>query len=320
MSKYLVTGGAGFIGSHIVEELLKRGEQIRVLDNFSTGKRENLRFLDLPNHAVDRSLELIEGDIRDLEVCSKACDGVDYILHQAALRSVPKSVDDPCATNEVNVNGTLNVLLAAKEKSVKRVIYASSSSVYGDSDHLPQSEDQNPSPISPYAVSKLTGEYYCSVFSKIYGLETISLRYFNVFGPKQDPESKYAAIIPKFIQAALKGEPLEIHGDGLQTRDFTYIGNVVKANLLAVKVPNANGEVINIACGKSYSVLDTGKGISGILGKKLKLYNTEPRRGDILHTIADISLAKRHLGYEVEFSFMEGLTKTVAYFSRVLKS
>lgn len=205
MSKFLVTGGAGFIGSHIVEELLKRGTQVRVLDNFSTGKRENLRFPNLPNDLVDRSLELIEGDIRDLEMCRKACDGVDYILHQAALRSVPRSIDDPCATNEVNVKGTLNILLVAKEKGVKRVVYASSSSAYGDSNHLPLVESQKPSPISPYAVSKLVGEYYCSVFSKIYGLETISLRYFNVFGPRQDPQSEYAAVIPKFIQAAFKG-------------------------------------------------------------------------------------------------------------------
>ncbi len=315
MSKYLVTGGAGFIGSHIVEELLKRGARVRVLDNFSTGKRENIKFPDLPNDIVDRSLELIEGDIRDLEVCRRACDGVDYVLHQAALRSVPKSLDDPGATNEVNVNGTLNVLLAAKEKGVRRVVYASSSSVYGDSNHLPQQEDQKPSPISPYAVSKLVGEYYCSVFSKIYGLETISLRYFNVFGQRQDPQSEYAAVIPKFIQAALRGKPLEIHGDGLQTRDFTYVSNVVGANILATKVPNTNGEVVNIACGKRYSILDIGKGIGEVLGRKLEFHHTKSRTGDVRHTLADISLAMRLLGYEVRVDFIEGLTKTIGYFN-----
>jgi UDP-glucose 4-epimerase len=317
MAKFLVTGGAGFIGSHIVEELLKRGEWVRVLDNFSTGKWENLRFSDMNNDHIDGSLEIIEGDIRNLETCHEACDGVDYILHQAALRSVPKSVDDPSATNDVNVQGTLNILLAAEEKGAKRVVYASSSSVYGSSDHLPQLEDQKPSPISPYAVSKLVGEYYCSVFSKTYGLETISLRYFNVFGPRQDPQSKYAAVIPKFIHAALKGEPLEVHGDGLQSRDFTYINNVVEANLLAVEVPNTNGEVINIACGEHYSILDVGKYISKILGKNLNLYHTDSRRGDVRYTLADISLATRLLGYEVKIGFMEGLTKTIAHFNRV---
>lgn len=315
-SRFLVTGGAGFIGSHIVEELLKRGAQVRVLDNFETGKRENLKFPNLPNDIGDRSLELIEGDIRDLEVCRKACDGVDYILHQAALLSVPKSVNYPAVTNEVNVNGTLNVLLAAKERGVKRVVYASSSSVYGDSNHLPQLEDQRPSPISPYGVSKLVGEYYCSVFSRIYGLETISLRYFNVFGPRQDPQSEYAAVIPKFIQAALRGEPVEIHGDGLQTRDFTYVSNVVEANLLATKVPNTNGEVINIACRKRYSILDLVKGIGEILGKELKTYHVEQRTADVRHSLADISLAMRLLGYEVKVDFIEGLTKTIAYLNR----
>ncbi|MGE5442973.1 MAG: SDR family oxidoreductase [Ignavibacteriales bacterium] len=315
-SRFLVTGGAGFIGSHIVEELLKRGAQVRVLDNFETGKRENLKFPNLPNDIGDRSLELIEGDIRDLEVCRKACDGVDYILHQAALLSVPKSVNYPAVTNEVNVNGTLNVLLAAKERGLKRVIHASSSSIYGKSDRLPLQEDQKPSPISPYAVSKLTGEYYCSVFSKIYGLETISLRYFNVFGPRQDPQSEYAAVIPKFIQAALRGEPVEIHGDGLQTRDFTYVSNVVEANLLATKVPNTNGEVINIACRKRYSILDLVKGIGEILGKELKTYHVEQRTADVRHSLADISLAMRLLGYEVKVDFIEGLTKTIAYLNR----
>jgi nucleoside-diphosphate-sugar epimerase len=315
MIKYLVTGGAGFIGSHIVEELLKRGEYVRVLDNFSTGNRDNLRFPDLPNGLVEHSLELIEGDIRDLDICREACDGVDYIFHQAALRSVPKSVDDPCATNEANVNGTLNLLLAAKDRGVKRFVYASSSSVYGDSNHLPQLEDQHPHPISPYAVSKLVGEYYCSVFSKIYGLETISLRYFNVFGPRQDPHSEYSAVIPKFIQSALHGEPLIIHGDGLQSRDFTYVSNVVEANLLSTKIAKTNGSIVNIASGRNYSVLDIGKVISDISQKTLKFYHTKPRIGDVRHTLADISLARRLSGYEVKVDFIEGMTKTMEYFS-----
>jgi nucleoside-diphosphate-sugar epimerase len=313
ISRFLVTGGAGFIGSHIVEELLKRGMQVRVLDNFETGKRENLRFPNLHKDMLDHSLELIEGDIRDLDVCRVACDRVDYVFHQAALTSVPKSVNYPSVTNEVNVSGTLNILLAAKEKGIKRVVYASSSSIYGKSDCLPLQEDQKPSPISPYAVSKLAGEYYCSVFSKIYGLETISLRYFNVFGPRQDPKSKYAAVIPKFIQAALKEEPLEIHGDGLQTRDFTYVSNVVEANILATKVPHTSGEVVNIACGKRYSIVDLVNGISEILGKELRTHHIEQRTADVRHSLADISLARRLLGYEAKVDFIEGLTKTIKY-------
>lgn len=312
---FLITGGAGFIGSHIVEELLKTGQRVRVLDNFSTGKRENLRFPQLPIDVVDSALDLIEGDVRDLEVCRLACDGVDYILHQAALRSVPKSIDNPSVTNQVNVSGTLNILLAAKEKGVKRVVYASSSSIYGDNNKLPELEDQAPYPISPYAVSKLVGEYYCSVFSKVYRLETISLRYFNVFGPRQDPHSEYSAVIPAFISAALKDQPLVVHGDGLQSRDFTYVSNVVEANLLATKIPHTNGGAVNIACGERYSVLDTGNAIGEILGKKIEFCHTEPRAGDVRHTLADISLAKRFLGYVVEVGFTEGLIKTIKYFN-----
>jgi nucleoside-diphosphate-sugar epimerase len=313
--KYLVTGGAGFIGSHIVEQLLKSGEQVRVLDNFSTGKRENLQFASLSTDLLHQSLELIEGDIRDLNICRDACDGVDYVLHQAALRSVPKSVDDPCGTNEVNVNGTLNLLMAAREKKVKRMIYASSSSAYGDSKNLPELENQVPAPISPYAVSKLVGEYYCSVFSKIYGLETISLRYFNVFGPRQDVDSEYSAVIPKFIHAAIKDQPLIVHGDGLQSRDFTYVTNVVNANLLATEIPYTNGEVVNVASGKPYTVLQIGRSIGEILGSEPEFNHTKPRIGDVRHTLADISLARRLLGYEVKVDFIEGMNKTIRYFS-----
>ncbi|MBI4006908.1 MAG: NAD-dependent epimerase/dehydratase family protein, partial [Planctomycetes bacterium] len=245
MRTYLVTGGAGFIGSHIVEGLLQSGGKVKVLDNFFTGKKENL---------VGFNIELIEGDIRNVETVKKAVKGVDCVLHQAALRSVPMSIEDPWAYNEVNVTGTLNILLAARDAGVKRVVFASSSSCYGNTDRLPQIEPQTPCPISPYAVSKLAGEHYCSVFSDIYGLETVSLRYFNVFGPRQDPKSQYAVVIPLFIKAAIEGRPLEVHGDGLQTRDFTYISNAVKANVLAATSPNPlSGEVLNIACGEHHS-------------------------------------------------------------------
>lgn len=306
MSSYLVTGGAGFIGSHIVEELLRRGEAVRVLDNFSAGKRENLDFVkSYPPSAI--KYELVEGDIRSLTVCRQACQGIDYVLHQAALRSVPRSVRSPGPTNDVNVKGTLNLLLAAKEAGVKRLVYASSSSVYGDSAVLPQRESQLPSPISPYAVSKLAGEYYCAVFSKIYGLETAMLRYFNVFGPRQDPSSQYSTVIPRFIRLALQGKALEIYGDGLQSRDFTYVSNVVEANLLAALAARASGEVINIACGKKHTVLDIANSLSRILGKKVVLRHSPPRLGDVRYTFADISKARLLLGYEPQVTFEEGL-------------
>jgi len=300
---YLVTGGAGFIGSHIVERLLKDGKQVRVIDNFVTGKRENLN-----GHIA--KLELVEGDILDLELVRKAVEGIEVIFHQAALRSVPLSVDNPLATNEVNTQGTLNILLAARDSGVKRVVYASSSSVYGDSPRLPKTEDQATAPISPYAVSKLAGENYCSVFTKVYGLETISLRYFNVFGPRQDPRSQYAAVIPKFISRALKGKPLEVHGDGLQSRDFTYIDDVVQANLLAAAAEKGVGEAFNVAKGKAYSLLDLIAALSRILGKNLQWVHTPSRQGDVRHTLADISKARRVLGYKVHTEFEQGLYQT----------
>lgn len=311
MSRYLVTGGAGFIGSHIVDELLRQGEGVRVLDNLCTGKLENLK--SARGHEQGR-FQFLEGDILDLDTCRRACEGMDYVLHQAALRSVPRSVDDPSATNEVNVGGTLNVLLAASEKGVKRVVYASSSSVYGDSAKLPQSEDQTPSPISPYAVSKLAGEYYCQVFTKIYRLETVSLRYFNVFGPRQDPESQYAAVIPLFIKLALEGKPLEVHGDGLQSRDFTYVSNVVEANLLAAKAGGAAGEVLNVACGETHTVLDIADVISRVIGKPVERYHTPARRGDVRKTQADVSKLRRLLGHMDVVGFEAGLTKMIRYF------
>jgi UDP-glucose 4-epimerase len=305
---YLVTGGAGFIGSHIVERLLKDGKQVRVIDNFVTGKRENLK-------DQMEKIDLVNGDILDLELVRNTLKGVEVVFHQAALRSVPLSVDNPLATNEVNTQGTLNVLLAARDAGVKRVIYASSSSVYGDSPRLPKTEDQATAPISPYAVSKLAGENYCSVFTKVYGLETISLRYFNVFGPRQDPQSQYAAVIPKFIDRALKGKPLEVHGDGLQSRDFTYIDDVVQANLLAATAEKGAGEAFNVAKGKAYSLLDLIAALSRILDKNLQWIHTPSRQGDVRHTLADISKARRILGYKVHTEFEQGLYETYRHFT-----
>jgi nucleoside-diphosphate-sugar epimerase len=313
MSLYLVTGGAGFIGSHIVEELLKRGEAVRILDNLFTGKLENIDFVK-QYQPSSINYELVKGDIRDLDSCRKACRGIDYILHQAALRAVPRSIDDPSSSNEVNVAGTLNILLAAKDAGVKRVVYASSSSVYGDSETLPQKESQSPSPLSPYAVSKLAGEYYCTVFSKIFGLETVSLRYFNVFGPRQDPKSQYAQVIPLFIRLALEGKPLEIHGDGMQSRDFNYINNVVEANLLAAKASGAAGQVVNIGSGQAHSVLEIADSLSSIIGRKPEYHHTPPRRGDVLHTLADINKAKELLGYVNLVEFEDGLKNTIDYY------
>ncbi|MDY6845022.1 MAG: SDR family oxidoreductase [Thermodesulfobacteriota bacterium] len=309
-SRFLVTGGAGFIGSNIVEELLKRGEEVRVLDNFSFGKRKNLDF------ASHYPFELIEGDIRDLDTCHKACKEIDYVLHQAALRSVPRSIDHPGCTNEVNVKGTLNILLAARDAKVKRVVYASSSSVYGNALQLPLNEKHLPVPISPYAASKLAGEQYCRVFSEIYELETVSLRYFNVFGPRQSVESEYAVVIPKFIQQALLGEPLEVHGDGEQTRDFSYVANVVKANLLAAKTSGIRGKVFNIACGERHSVLKVGKTVGEILKKEISYNYTPARKGDVKHTLADITQARDLLEYTVVVGFEEGMKRTIEYFEK----
>lgn len=307
MDTYLVTGGAGFIGSNIVEELLKRGHKVKVIDNFITGNRENIApFLN--------DIDLIEDDIRNIEAVKKAVNGVDYVLHQAALRSVPKSVDDPILTNDININGTLNILIASKEMDVKRVVYASSSSAYGDCNVFPEKEDFLPKPISPYAVSKLTGEYYAFTFSRTFGLEVVSLRYFNVFGPRQNPESKYSAVIPAFISRMLKDMPPVVEGDGNQSRDFTYVENVVLANLAAAKAKGISGEVINIACGKSYSVLDIVDYLNKLLGKKLAPEFAPARKGDVRKTSADISKMKRLLKVEVKVGFESGLKKTLEWF------
>jgi UDP-glucose 4-epimerase len=305
---YLVTGGSGFIGSHIVQRLASQGERVRVLDNFSSGKQENLRGLE------DR-IEVFLGELLDLPVVRKAMEGVETVFHQAALRSVPFSVEHPGLVNRVNVEGTVNVLVAARDARVRRVVYASSSSVYGNGAELPKSEQHLPRPISPYAVSKLTGEYYCRVFSQIYGLETVSLRYFNVYGPRQDPTSQYAAVIPRFIHWALRGEPLEVHGDGLQSRDFTYIDNVVDANLLAVRCQKGVGEAFNVGQGDAHTLLDLVDLLQDITGRKLQVLHTGDRPGDVRHTLADVSRAETCLGYLPEVSFEEGIARTVEYFA-----
>lgn len=306
--KFLVTGGAGFIGSHIVEELLKREEKVRVLDNFSTGKRENIApFL--------KEIELIEGDIRESKIVKKAVKGMDYVLHQAALPSVTRSIKDPVTTNEVNVLGTLNILMAAKEVGVKKVVYASSSSVYGDTPQLPKREAAGVSPLSPYALSKLAGEEYSRLFFSLYGLETIILRYFNVFGPRQDPTSHYAAVIPKFISSMLKGKRPTIYGDGEQSRDFTYVLNVVNANLLAITSKTKEG-IFNIACGKRITVNKLVTDLNKIMNTDIEPLYTNPRPGDVRHSQADISKAEEALSYRVEVDFKEGLRKTVACFRR----
>lgn len=310
MALYLVTGGAGFIGSHVVERLVALSHRVRVLDDLSEGRRENLA-------SVWERIEFLEGDVRDLALVRRAMQGVEYVLHQAALRSVPRSVADPITTTEVNVLGTVNVLRAAQEAGVRRVVFASSSSVYGDVSELPLRETQTPRPISPYAVSKLVGEYYCALFTKLYGLETVSLRYFNVFGPRQDPHSEYAAVIARFIRAALRGEPLEIHGDGEQSRDFTYVENVVEANLRAAVAPGIAGEVFNIGCGERYSVLQVKAHLERILGRSLPARHTPPRQGDMRHTQADLSRAEEKLGYRPLISFEEGLRRTVEFFAHL---
>jgi nucleoside-diphosphate-sugar epimerase len=307
MTTYLVTGGAGFIGSNIVHELVAHGEAVRVLDNFSTGRRENITpFLE--------DIELIEGDLRHLDTVRQAAEGVDYILHQGALPSVPRSIDNPLETNEANVRGTLNLLVAARDAGVKRVVCASSSSVYGDTPTLPKTEEMRPVPLSPYAVSKLAGEHYCQVFHQVYGLETVALRYFNVFGPRQDPTSQYAAVIPKFVTAMLRGEQPVVYGDGEQSRDFSYVTNVVRANLLAATAPGVEGRVFNIACGQGYNLLELVATVNRVLGTDITPAHTAPRVGDIRHSLADITRAREMLGYQVEVEFEEGLCRLITWY------
>lgn len=304
-----MTGGAGFIGSHLVEALLERGDGVRVLDNFCTGKRENLApFLE--------RIRLIEGDINDPAALRAAVEGVEVIFHQAALPSVPRSVADPISTNQANVDGTVALLWAAKEARVRRVVYAASSSAYGNTPQFPKVESIPPEPLSPYAASKLAGEMYMRAFFECYGLETVSLRYFNVFGPRQDPTSQYAAAIPLFITAILQRRPPTVYGDGEQARDFTYVANVVHANLLAAEAPGAPGNVFNIGCGGSVSVNDVIREINRILGRNVRPRFAPPRPGDVRRSEADISRARAVLGYEPKVSFAEGLRLTIEFFAR----
>jgi nucleoside-diphosphate-sugar epimerase len=304
---YLVTGGAGFIGSHMVDALLADGHTVRVVDNFLTGKRENLF------HVMGR-IDLREISITDLDALHEAMQGVDYVFHMAALASVPRSVTDPIASNENNVTGTLNVLIAARDAGVKRVVFAASSSAYGNLESEFKSEDMLPCPLSPYAAAKLAGEQYCQAFTEVYGLETVAVRYFNVFGPRQDPLSTYAAVIPKFVTAMLDDQSPVVEGDGLQSRDFTYIDNVVHGNLLACHTEGVAGEVINIACGDRINLLDMIEMMNTIMGKNIKPAFTDPRPGDVKHSRAAIDKARRLLGYEPVVSFQEGLAETVAWY------
>lgn len=305
--KFLVTGGAGFIGSNVVREILQRGHDVRVLDNFSSGKRENLT-------EFEKDIELIEGDIRSYHIVQQAVKGVEVVLHQAALPSVPRSIKDPITTNEVNVSGTLNILEASVAANVRRVVYASSSSVYGDNPELPKHEGMLPNPLSPYAVSKLAGEKYCNVFSRIFGLETISLRYFNVFGPNQDPSSQYSAVIPKFINAIIRNERPVIFGDGEQSRDFTYVSNVVCGNLLASDSKCDSGIVMNCAYSHRVTLNELVKSINRNLGKDIEPMFEKPRAGDIKHSYADINLAKSKINFVPDVDFEKGLKMTIETF------
>ena len=305
---YLVTGGAGFIGSNIARECLKRGLEVRVLDNFSTGHWHNLE-------DIRGDLEVIEGDLRSYHLVQKAMKGVDVVFHQGALPSVPRSIDDPITTNEVNVQGTLNVLHAALDQGVRRVTFASSSSIYGNAPQQVKSEDLHVMPLSPYAVSKLAGEKYMQVFHHIYGLETVALRYFNVFGPWQDPDSPYSAVIPLFARAFMGGRPPTINGDGEQSRDFTYVANVVHANLLAAKAPDAAGQVINVACDDSVTVNRLASELARLIGREdVTPVHGPDRPGDVKHSRADISRARKLLGYQPVVDFSEGLKRTVEFF------
>jgi len=306
-SKYLVTGGAGFIGSHLVEALVKQGQDVRVLDNFLTGKRENIA-------AFLEDIDLIEGDIRDPGTCKQAAEGVDFVLHQAALPSVPRSLEDPILTNEINIRGTLNLLLASRDLGVKKFVFASSSSVFGDDTVLPKKEGMEGTPLSPYAVTKLVGEKYCQVFSRVFDLPTVSLRYFNIFGPRQDPHSQYAAVIPLFITKMMKGEKPVIYGDGEQSRDFTHVANIVEANRLAIQASEISGEVINLACGEKTTVNQLFEDIRQILYKDISPIHEDPRPGDIRHSFADITRARKLLKYEPKISLGEGLQETILWY------
>jgi len=314
MATYLITGGAGFIGSNIADALCQAGERVRVLDNFATGHRANLAHLQ-------GRVEIIEGSITDLAACRAAVEGVDYVLHQAALPSVPRSVQDPVGTHAVNVTGTVNLLAAARDAGVRRFVYAASSAAYGDTPTLPKHEDMTPSPLSPYAVQKVAGEMYGRLFHSLYGLETVALRYFNVFGPRQDPNSEYAAVIPKFITRLLRGESPTIYGDGTQSRDFTYVDNVVHANLLACRAPAAAaGGVYNVACGESIDLNTLAALIKEITGSPGGVIHEPARAGDVKHSLADIARARAALGYEPVTLFRAGLEKVIGWYRGRMES
>ena len=306
---YVITGGAGFIGSHLAERLLKMGQRVRIVDNFSTGKRANVALLS-------GDLEVHEVSITDRTALDPIFAGADYVFHEAALASVPRSVADPLSTHEANATGTLNVLLAARDAGVKRVVYAASSSAYGEVTEDQQVETMPPHPLSPYGVSKLAGEYYCQAFTKVYGLETVALRYFNVFGPRQDETSQYAAVIPKFISAMMADKPPTIYGDGKQSRDFTFVENVVHGNLLALKAPDVAGEVMNLAIGGSVSLLQLVDKLNRILGTDIAPLHTDPRPGDIKYSRADVSKATDLLDFAPVVAFDEGLARTVEWFKQ----
>jgi len=307
VTKFLVTGGAGFIGSNICKELVSQGCFVRVVDNLLTGKKSNLASI------IDK-VDFVQADMGDAEVAQSAMKDIDVVLHQGALPSVPRSVDDPAATHRHCVDATFTLLLAARDAGVKRFVFAASSSAYGDTPTLPKVETMTPMPLSPYAAAKLVGEYYCSVFYKVFGLETISLRYFNVFGPNQDPASQYAAAIPAFVTAILKDKPPTVYGDGEQSRDFTYIDNVVEANLLAARVKQTKGEVINIACGEAVTVNEIIALINELLGKNIKPIYTDPRPGDVKHSLADITLAEKLIGYKSKVPFKQGLKLAIEWY------
>jgi UDP-glucose 4-epimerase len=303
----LVTGGAGFIGSHLVRRLLSEGFQVRVLDNFATGKSENIT-------EVASKIELIQASITDLDAARAAARGTHCIFHQAAIPSVPRSVADPLGSNETNVTGTLTLLEAARQESVPRFVYAASSSAYGDTEVLPKTETMVPNPLSPYAVAKLAGEGYCRAYHRVHGIETFALRYFNVFGPRQDPKSEYAAVVPKFISALLANEPIPVHGDGEQSRDFTFINNVVDANLCAMRAPaEVAGDVFNIACGDRFTLNELICELANIVSMEPQVHHDSSRVGDVRHSQADVSKARDLLGYQPGVGFREGLERTVEF-------
>jgi len=307
MAHYLVTGGAGFIGSHVVRRLVGAGHQVRVIDNLSTGRMDKLA-------DVVSDVDFHQADLRNGEHCRAACRGIDMVFHQAALPSVPRSVEQPDLFHANNVDGTFKLLMAARDAGCRRVIYAGSSSVYGDQPELPKHEGMRPAPLSPYALNKLVGEYYCSVFTHSYGLETVTLRYFNVFGAHQDPAGDYAAVIPAFVSALLKDRSPVIYGDGEQTRDFTHIDNVVEANLLAAQAERAEGQAINVACGQRVTINEVVTEVGRLLGKDIAPTHAAPREGDVMHSSADIRLAAATIGYRPQVTLTEGLSRTIEWY------